>query len=121
MSFCFECVKDSFSSLCLTSCFPCSSSAVFFPRGIYVNLAYFIILLSSDGNIFSSVRYSYLSIFPHDNADIFAASLLISYFNFSSLILPSTVMINLYILYKRFFLKDSFSNVKNYLMQEEYQ
>ena len=33
-------------------------------------------------NISSPVRYSYLSILPDDNADIFAASLLLSYCTF---------------------------------------
>ena len=51
------------------------------------------------------VKYSYLSIFPDYNADIFAASQLISYSNFSSLILPLVVIISFYILSKRFFLK----------------
>ena len=49
--------------------------------------------------------YSYLSISPDDNADTFAASLLISYCNFSFLILSSVVLIGFYILSKRFFLK----------------
>ena len=54
--------------------------------------------------------YIYISlyiyqIFRDDNADIFAASLLISYCNFSSLIISSIVMISFYILSKRFFLK----------------
>ena len=40
------------------------------------------------------VRYSYLSIFPDDNADIFAASLLILCCSFSSLILSSIIMIS---------------------------
>ena len=43
--------------------------------------------------------------FPDDNADIFAASVLISYCSFSCLILSSVVMISFYILSKRFFLK----------------
>ena len=51
------------------------------------------------------VKYSYLSIFPDYNADTFAASQLISYCNFSALILPSVVIISFYILSKRFFLK----------------
>ena len=38
-------------------------------------------------NISSPVKYSYLSILPDDNADIFAASLLISHCTFSSIIL----------------------------------
>ena len=51
------------------------------------------------------MRYSYLSIFPDDNADIFVVSLLISYCNFSSLILSSIAVIGFYFLSKRFFLK----------------
>ena len=84
--------------------FICFSNAL--PRGEYVNFnCSIIILLWSDGNISSPVRYSYLSIFPDDNVDISAASHLISYCNFPSLILPSVVMINFYIVSKRFFLK----------------
>ena len=52
-----------------------------------------------------NIRYSYLSIFPENNADIFDAFLLISYCNFSSLILSSIVMISFYILSTRFSLK----------------
>ena len=70
--------------------FICLSNAL--PRAEYVSFACSIILLWSDGNISSPVRYSYLSILPDDNADIFAASLLILYYSF-------------YILSKRFFLK----------------
>ena len=69
-----------------------------FPNRDYVNLACSIIFLWLEGNISSPGRYSYLSVFPDDNADIFAASLLISYYNFSSLILLSSVMIIFYIL-----------------------
>ena len=76
-----------------------------FWKGEYVNLACSIICLRLEGNISSLVRYSYLSIFPDDNADIFAAFLLRSCCNFSSLILSLIVMINFYILSKRFFLK----------------
>ena len=83
--------------------FICFSNAL--PRGEYVNFAFSFILLWLDDNISSPVRYSYLSVLPYDNADIFAASLLISYCSFSSLILSSIVMINFYILSKRFFLK----------------
>ena len=55
--------------------------------------------------ISSPVRYSNLSFFfSDDNSYIFGASLLISYCNFSSLIL-SIAMISFYILSKRFFLK----------------
>ena len=53
----------------------CFSKA--FPKEEYVNLAGSIILLWSNRNIYSPVWCSYLSIFPDDNADIFAASLLI--------------------------------------------
>ena len=53
----------------------------------------------------SPVSYSYLSILLNGNADIFAASLWISYCSFSSQILPSVVMISFYILSKRFILK----------------
>ena len=49
--------------------------------------------------------YWYLSIFVDDNANIFAASLLISYYSFSSLILSSIVTISFYILSKWFSLK----------------
>ena len=100
---CFKCVKDSLSLLDLTHCIPCSSSAFicFSPwssivflcfsktllREEHVNLAYSIILLWSKGSISSPLRYSYSSTFQDDSADIFAASLLISYCHFSSLIL----------------------------------
>ena len=53
----------------------------------------FIIYLRLEGGISSPVRYSYLLNFPYDNANIFASSLLISYCNFSSLILSSIIMI----------------------------
>ena len=46
-----------------------------------------------------------MSIFPDDNVDTFAASLLISYCSFSSLFIASIVVISFYILSKRFFLK----------------
>ena len=76
-----------------TIAFVCFSRT--FPNGEYVNLACSVICLWLEDNISSPVRYSYLSIFPDDNADTFATSLLISYCNFSILILLS----------KRFFLK----------------
>ena len=62
-------------------------------------------LLWSDGNISSPVRSSRLSSLPDDNADNFAASLLILYYNFSSLMLSSIAMISFYIGLKRIFLK----------------
>ena len=89
--------------------FPCSSTVfVCFSNALlteeYVNFAYSIILLWSDGNISSPLIYSYLSILPDDNANIFVASQLISHCSFSSLILSSIVVINFYIS-NRFFLK----------------
>ena len=51
------------------------------------------------------VRYSFLSILPNDNADILAASLLISNCSFSSLILSSIVMVSFHIPSERLFLK----------------
>ena len=62
---------------------------------------------SKAGNIYSPVRYSYLSILLDDDDDIFAVSLLISYCSLLSLILSivSVVLISFYILCKRFFLK----------------
>ena len=83
--------------------FLCFSKA--FPKGEQENLASFITLLWSEGSISSPVRYSYLSSFPSNNDDIFAASLLLPYYDVSSLILSSIVMISFYILSKRFFLK----------------
>ena len=81
----------------------CFSKA--FTKGEYANIACSINSLRLEGSIFSPVRYSYLSIFPDNNADIFAASLLISYCNFLSLILSPVVRISFYIPSKRFFLK----------------
>ena len=77
----------------------------FFPEREYVNLACSISLLWSEGSTPSPVRYLYLSTFPEDSTDIFASSLLIPYYSFSSLIWSSIVMIKFYILSKRFFLK----------------
>ena len=62
-------------------------------------------LFGSDGNVSSTVRYSCLSAFPDDNADIFAASLLLSYYSFPSLTWSSILLISFYICSKRFFLK----------------
>ena len=76
-----------------------------FPKGEYVNLAFSIIWLPLEGIAYSTVRYSYLSTFLDDNADIFATSLLISYCSFSFLILSSIIIISFYILSTRFCLK----------------
>ena len=43
--------------------------------------------------------------YPDDNTDILAASLIISYCSFSSLILLSVIMVSFYIFSKRLFLK----------------
>ena len=83
--------------------FDCFSK--FFPKREYVNLACSISLLWSEGSTPSPVRYLYLSTFPDDSTDIFASSLLIPYYSFSSLIWSSIVMIKFYIPSKRFFLK----------------
>ena len=80
---CFSIASAGFSPLFSTVCI-CFSKA--FAKGEYVNLAFSITLLWSAGKIFSPVRYSYLSIFPDDSADFYAASLLISCCNFSYLI-----------------------------------
>ena len=52
-----------------------------FPKGEYVNLGCSI---NWKGKISSPVRYSYVSIFPDYNANIFAASQLILCCSFSS-------------------------------------
>ena len=72
--------------------FFCCSSIVFIcfwnalPSEEYVKLTCSIILLWSDGNISSPVRYWYLLILPDDNADILTASLFILYCSFLSII-----------------------------------
>ena len=114
-------MKDIFSPVDLASCFRYSSyvficfyswsSIVFICfsnallRGEYVKLDCSITLLWSEGTISSPVTYSYLSILSDNDADIFYACLLVSYCNFSSLILSSIVMISFYILSERIFLK----------------
>ena len=50
------------------------------PRGEYVNFACSIILLWSNGNIPSPVRYSSLSILPDDNTDWYFCSFSIKIF-----------------------------------------
>ena len=102
----FYTFKDFKASTCFipwsSIAFICSSNAL--SSGEYVNLACSIILLWSDGNISTPVGYSYLPILLDYNADIFAASLLMSYCNFSFLILSSIIIISFYIPSKRFFL-----------------
>ena len=60
-------------------------------------------LIYSEGDISSPVRYSYLPVLPDGNADTFAISLLISYCNFPSPVLSLIVTISFYILSKRLF------------------
>ena len=94
-----EGLKDFKAPTCFSVCF---SKA--FPKKEYANLACSISCLRLEGSISSPVTYSYLSFFRVDNANIFAASLLISYCNYLYLILSSIFMISYYILSKRFFL-----------------
>ena len=107
-------MSKTFFSTLFSSAFICFcpwSSIVFlyfseaFPQEENVNLACLFTLLWSEGSMSWHVRNSYLSILHDDNAYVFAASMLISYCTFSSLILSSIVMIIFYILSKRFFLK----------------
>ena len=95
---------EEFANFKAPTCFSvCFSKA--FPKEEHENLACSILCLRLEGNISSPVRYSLLWIFPDDNADIFAASLLISYYSFSSLILSWIIIISFYIFSTRFFLK----------------
>ena len=77
--------------------FPCSSIAyTCFSNALtsweHENLASSFSLCCCVGNISSPVRYSCLSILPEDNADIFTATLSMSYCNFSALILTSIIV-----------------------------
>ena len=83
--------------------FVCFSKAL--PRVELENLDCSIICFWLEGNISSPVIYSYLLILPDDMADIFAASLLILYCSFSSLIWSSIVMIILYTYFYKVFSK----------------
>ena len=76
-----------------------------FPKEENENLASSLTPLWLGGSISSSVRNSYLSVFQDNNGQIFVASLLISYCGSYSLILSSVVMINFFVLSKRFFIK----------------
>ena len=62
-------------------------------------------IIWTDGNVYSSVKYSYSSILIHENADIFAAALLISHYSFSAKIVSSVVVITFSILSKTMHLK----------------
>ena len=74
--------KTSKGSTCFFHCssivFLCFSKA--FTTGENDNLGCFITLLWCQGSISSPVRYSYLSIFCDNNADIFAALMFLLYF-----------------------------------------
>ena len=95
--------------------FICFSNASL--RGEYVNIASCIILFCCRGNISSSVRYSYLSLLPDDNLDIFAVDLLMSCYNFSSMILSLIVMTLFITSCNRFFKKrNRLSNERVVLM-----
>ena len=72
-------VRDLIASTCFSVYFSKS-----FLKDRYARLACSIIYLWLKSNISSPVRYSYLSNFPNDNADIFAASLKMLHFSFSS-------------------------------------
>ena len=108
--FCFKSSRE--SPLDIISSFPCyfkcfcffcpwSLIVFFFFSKAFSKVSFFL----AEGSISSPVRHSYLSIFPDDGADIFAAFLLISCCNFSSLILSSIVMISSYVISEVFFLK----------------
>ena len=76
---------------------PCSTRVFFcffcvFLKEWSVNLTSSIALYRFGDNTSSRVRYSYLSILPNDNADLFVAALLMWYCNFSSLILSLMFM-----------------------------
>ena len=67
---------------------------LFLPNAEQINLAYSITWLEPEGNISLRVKYVlYLSILHNDNADIFAASLLILSCSFSPRIYWLVVMI----------------------------
>ena len=63
---------------------------------IYPCIVSCITLCCCGGSISLLVRYFYVSVLPDNNADILAATLLMSCCNFWSLILSSMVMISLY-------------------------
>ena len=71
----------------------------------FPNLDCSVTVFWSEGNICYLVRYSYLWIFPENNADIFAAAPLRSHSNISTLIVSSIAMISFYTLSEKFSLK----------------
>ena len=103
LSICFNLLKGSRDFIALTCCFVCFPNA--FAKGEYSNLVCSIICLWVKDNISSPGRYSYLSMFPDYNADIFPASLLILHCSPSFLILSSIVMTSFYVLPKWLVLK----------------
>ena len=81
-------------------------------------IAFPIILLWLEGNIYTAVKYSILH---GDNADIFTVSVLMSYCRFSILIVSSVVMITFYILSKKLRLKcKGLSDLLYSLAKKEY-
>ena len=52
----------------------------FLPKGEYANLACSIISLRLEGNISSRMRYSYLLVFPPDNAFYFSIKIKLQFF-----------------------------------------
>ena len=62
-------------------------------------------MLWSEGNVSLFLKYLYLPNFSDYHVDIFTASLLILYCSFSSLLVPSLVMISFYIPCKKLFLE----------------
>ena len=93
-NFCFGC--ETFKA---STCFFLYLQLLFpkaFSEGQYVNWAFSIILLWSEVNISSPVRYPYISSLPDDNVNIFGAFLLISYCSFSFLISSSITMASFY-------------------------
>ena len=91
------------------------------------NLASCVSLCCFMGDISLPLRYSYLSILPHDNADNFVATLLMSNFHFSSLIsyhiISNTIsyLISYHQLLRSFSVlipAGSFKNVMDYLMEK---
>lgn len=86
-----------------------------FSRATY--LGCWIIWIGPKGNIYSSIRCSYLSVLPDANADIYAASLLILNCNFLFPIFFSIVIITLDILSNKVILKKV---MKIWLLKSDY-
>ena len=83
------------------------------PRGKLINLGSCNSWLRSEGNIYSAVRFSYLSNLPDSNTDIFVSSFLILHHILSFLIFQLIAI-------DSFFLKSCVENIKIYLMAKFY-